>query len=253
MYYGNAERVISRPSNCRSPVAAGSLLALVLVSMPLRLVASDVVEQEFNAAIHARPTLMHGESIFNDTCIACHGPDAGGQPDGRVPAIAAQPSDYLIRQIVDYRHGRRWDPQMEHSTGNHRLVDAQDIADVAGYVSHLPAVQATDVGPHDVPAGAEALYAAVCASCHGVSARGNPGIAVPRLAGQHYGYLLRQMRNATAARPAFPREHGMLLQRLGDVDLSSLASYLARLEEPDPFAAAPTPAGNSPPLPRTSR
>lgn len=72
--------------------ATGFLLVLIAGMVPLQILASGVVEEEFNSALRDRPSLMHGEALFDDTCVACHGPDGGGQPNGSVPAIAAQPS-----------------------------------------------------------------------------------------------------------------------------------------------------------------
>ncbi|HTT06474.1 MAG TPA: c-type cytochrome [Steroidobacteraceae bacterium] len=222
------------------------MLALVAVTAASKAVASDVVQQELDAALRAPPDLMHGEALFNDTCVTCHGPDGGGQSNGTVPAIAAQHPRFIIRQVVDFRHGRRSDLRMEHSTGRHRLVNAQDIADVAAYVSALPPVKVEDVGSGDHLAEAQSMYGRACATCHGDSAVGDAAAAVPRLAGQHFGYLLRQMRDTAddrgGQRPAFPREHGMLLQRFEDADLVDLADYLSRLGQGESLGTGTAPA-----------
>lgn len=36
---------------------------------------------------------------------------------------------------------------------------------------------------------------AACAACHGTQGQGNPTLGAPRLAGQHYSYLLQQLRS----------------------------------------------------------
>lgn len=220
-----------RSRRCLTPYLLLGCLAVV----PMSSQAGDVAEQEFAAALHARPSLMHGEALFDDTCIACHGPDGGGQANGGVPAIAAQHPRVVIRQLVDYRHGGRFDLRMEHSTGRHRLVNAQDIADVAAYVGQLPPTQAADTGNGDLVTAGQLVYARVCASCHGDSAMGNASDGVPRLAGQHYDYLLGQMIAVTEARrPAFPAEHALLFQHLQRSDLIGIADYLCRLGPPPP-------------------
>ena len=72
-------------------------------------------------------------------------------------------------------------------------------------------------------------YAHVCASCHGALAEGDPR-GVPRLAGQHYQYLLGQMQDVIQGqRSDFPNEHRALLQRF-ESDFSGIADYLARLD-----------------------
>jgi len=228
MCYGSAEVATARLSR-RSRKGPALVVLSVMSALPAASMASDVVEQEFSTAIHARPSQMHGEALFNDTCIACHGPDGAGQPDGSVPSIAAQHSRYIIRQLVDYRHGRRWDLRMEHSTGPRRLVNGQDIADVAAYVSRLPPPTAVDIGNGELATSGQLIYARACAPCHGNSGAGDDTSGVPRLAGQHYSYLLRQMIDAMQGqRPEFPREHSMLLQRLERNDLIGLADFLSR-------------------------
>ncbi len=242
------EAVHTNATARKASSAIGFLLVLIAAMVPLKILAGDVVDEELNSALRDRPSLLHGEALFDDTCIACHGPDGGGQPNGSVPAIAAQPSNFIIRQLVDYRHGRRLDLRMEHSTGRHRLVDAQDIADVAAYVSQLLPTQAADVGAGDHLVEAQGMYARACVPCHGDSGTGDAGSGVPRLAGQHWEYLLRQMRNVTAnregQRPTFPREHAMLLQRFKDADLIDLADYLSHLGQARDSGITPSPAAS---------
>ena len=248
MSRSSSEGVHTNATACKVSSAIGLLLVLIAGVVPLKSLASDIVEAELNSALRDRPDLLHGQALFDDTCIACHGPDGGGQPNGSVPAIAAQPSRFIIRQLVDYRHGRRPDLRMEHSTGRHRLVNAQDIADVAAYVSQLAPTQAADVGAGNHLLEAQSMYERACVPCHGDSATGDAGSAVPRLAGQHFDYLMRQMRNAAAdrggQRPTFPREHAMLLQRFDDADLIDLADYLSRLGQARDLGATPQPASS---------
>jgi len=229
MCYGSAELATARLSRRSRKGPAFVVLVSIMSALPAASMASGVAEQEFSAAVHAPPSQMHGEALFNDTCIACHGPDGAGQPDGSVPSIAAQHPRYIIRQLVNYRHGRRWDLRMEHSTGPRRLVNAQDIADVAAYVSRLPPSAAVDIGNGELAASGQLIYVRACAPCHGNSGAGDDTSEVPTLAGQHYNYLLRQMIDATQdQRPEFPREHSMLLRRLERNDLIGLADFLSR-------------------------
>jgi cbb3-type cytochrome c oxidase subunit III len=176
---------------------------------------------------------MHGNALFNDNCIACHGADAGGQADGSIPNIASQQSRVIIQQLVNFRHGERSDLRMEHFTGRHHLIDPQDIADVASYVSSLPPVKTPNVGDGKLAEFGASAYQNACATCHGASAEGDAR-GVPRLAGQHFAYLLRQMQDVVEGRRTdLPAEHRMLLQRFEGSDLSAVADYLARLNARD--------------------
>jgi cytochrome c553 len=76
-----------------------------------------------------------------------------------------------------------------------------------------------------------------CAVCHGSSGGGSEDGDVPRLAGQHYEYLLRQMYDAVdGRRPNFSRSHVRLLARLERADLVGLADFLARSDWTGPVA-----------------
>jgi len=212
------------------PSRMRACITWLLLFLPVVGDAADVVQEEFTSAMAARPDWMHGEAIFNDTCIACHGPDGSGRSDGSIPAIAAQHFRVIARQLVDYRHDLRWDLRMEHFTDRHRLVDAQDIADVATYISTLHPTQTSAVGDGTLLAHGKAVYAALCASCHGATATGDDGRGIPRLASQHFPYLLRQMHDAIEGRrPNFPAEHKALLRRLERDDFVGIADYLSRL------------------------
>jgi cytochrome c553 len=210
-----------------TPLAALAWLGLAAAAVPAR--AAGVAEQEFEAVMHAKADSVQGEQLFL-TCAACHGSDGAGVSDGSVPAVAGQHFRVLASELVDYRHDRRWDLRMQHFTDEHHLKDAQDIANVASYISGLPPKSAPILGDDEFVQHGAQLYARLCASCHGAMAQGDDLRRVPRLAGQHYAYLLRQMHDAVEGRrPNFPREHVRLLERFELADYVGLANYLTRL------------------------
>ena len=189
--------------------------------------AASSSQQELQAVLRSRPDLVHGQVLF-ETCAACHGSQGAGVSDGTVPAIAGQHFSVVVHQLVDYRHGRRWDMRMEHFTEQHSLNGVQDMADVAAFISQMAVTRAPDHGSGEYASRGEQLYASRCRSCHGANAEGDEHN--PRLAGQHYGYLLQQMHyGLEGQRPNFPAEHLRLLQPLEPADLAGVADYLSRL------------------------
>jgi cytochrome c553 len=79
-------------------------------------------------------------------------------------------------------------------------------------------------------AGAQA-YARDCSGCHGPEGEGNGVTLVPRLAGQHYRYLLRQLHDTLEERrPNMPPPHIQLLSPYGVDELTGVADYLSRLK-----------------------
>jgi cytochrome c553 len=135
----------------------------------------------------------------------------------------------IVRQLVDYRHGKRWDDRMEAFTDEHMLRNFQEIADIAGYVSQLRFTGAVTQGDGASLEKAALTYKRSCRRCHGAQGEGNGAKAVPKLSGQRYEYLLRQMYDATdGRRPNFSAAHLKLLGRMDRDDFTGLADFLSR-------------------------
>jgi cytochrome c553 len=198
--------------------------------LPLSVRAESSTLKDFAEAVRSRPDLERGAALFRE-CAMCHGPFGGGSEDGNIPRIAGQHFNVLVRQLVDYRHNERWDVRMEHYAGRRLLADPQSIADVAGYVSQLSREQPRKVGDGELVKRGAAVYAARCASCHGRTGEGNDSAVIPRVAGQQYDYLLRQLHDAVdGRRPNFSPAHVKLLAKLDRDDLNGVADYLSRLD-----------------------
>jgi len=210
------------------------LLCLGLAAAAAR--GSPTAVQDFNAALAKTPNLEHGSELFRE-CAACHGPSGGGSKNGDVPRIAGQHLTVIVRQLVDYRHDLRWDIRMEHYAGRKLLDHPQSIVDIAGFISQLTGDPSNSVGTGLLVGHGATVYASRCARCHGAEGEGNATSRIPRLAGQHYEYLLRQMYDAVdGRRPNFSPAHIRILAKLERDDLLGLADFLARSEWTGPIA-----------------
>jgi len=202
---------------------------LVILLSPADVPAISPSQQELEAVNHSTPNLDQGAEVFR-TCAICHGPDAGGTLDGQVPRIAGQHTSVLRKQILDYRYDRRWDLLMESIAGRHDLPNAQTIADVTAYISRIDRDPQIGHGDGRLLQQGAASYAQLCRGCHGVAAQGDAAHTIPRLAGQHYEYLRRQIYDAVdGRRPNFSAAHIRLLARLDHDDIQAVADYLSRL------------------------
>ena len=191
--------------------------------------AASTAQRELAGALRATPDAINGEALF-DHCASCHGADGGGEADGSTPRIAGQHFRVLVKQLVDFRSGKRWDFRMEGAAEQHHLTGAQDIADVAAYVAKLDSPGTRGIGNGEFVEEGSRIYTKQCASCHGPAAEGNAQRGVPRLAGQHYGYLMRQMYDAVdGRRPALPRLHSQRIAPLDFQQVRALSDYLARI------------------------
>jgi cytochrome c553 len=208
--------------------ASVTVFCFVLL-MPLLALASANARRELLEALRARPNSDHGAELFRN-CAICHGPAGGGTFDGGVARIGGQHFSVIAKQLVDYRHDRRWDIRMEHFADRHLLADAQAIADVASYVTRLSIEVPPGVGDGELIGRGTAVYAQRCQYCHGRSAGGDEKAMIPRLAGQHYEYLMRQIYDGIdGRRPNFSAAHVRLFARLDRDDIVGLADYLSRL------------------------
>lgn len=191
--------------------------------------AASPGRDEYESVLVRTPDRLHGETLFGN-CARCHGANGGGAQDGSVPAIAGQHFRVLARQLVDYRHDKRWDARMEHFADTPYVIATQDVADVADYISSLkPRGPGVSGDGEQLERGAR-VYARHCASCHGRQGEGDKFKAYPRLAGQHYPYLLRQFHDAVEGRrPNFSTAHVQLLARLNRDDYVGMADYLSRI------------------------
>ena len=169
-----------------------------------------------------------------EACAACHGP-GGNATHPAMPSLAGQPIFYTHWQLVLFRDGRRRDPQMSPFAAN--LTDA-DMADLAAYyATQPPAGRPAAPGNADTTSRGQRLAELhLCASCH------SPMLAgpryTPRLEGQSFEYLAKQLREFKA------RTRGELdgatmtsaSQGLTAQDIDILARYFATLPPATPSA-----------------
>jgi len=209
-------------------VGAAAAALVVMGSAPAEVGATPSSEQVLAQIRRSTPNLERGGELFNG-CAACHGSDGGGSRDGLIPRLAGQHASVLQKQLVDYRYDRRWDPRMQAVVDQHSL-SPETIADVSAYISQLDRDVGIGTGDGSLLRRGAAAYARSCRGCHGRAAQGDAARAVPRLAGQHYEYLRRQIYDAVdGRRPNFPPSHIRLLARLDRDDIAGIADYLSRL------------------------
>ena len=170
-------------------------------------------------------------------CVVCHQPSAWGSQDGSIPNLAGQQKHYLETQLGLFASGARVDTAMQNVTAHPKTADHADFAALAAYLSALrwnPS-PVTSSGEH-LWLGQE-IYTHNCAACHGADGRGQATNRVPRIAGQHYPYLRRQVEEAARLHRALaPPEMSSALRGMRESEKDALADYVARLRNSEPLS-----------------
>lgn len=139
-----------------------------------------------------------GTALYG-TCVACHGANAEGNVELLAPGLAGQSESYLVRQLWDFRNGKRGANPDDAAGAQMRpmalaLADGKAIADVAAYLAALPANQPAATVHGNAENGQE-QFTNKCGACHGGQGWGNEALYTPRLTVIGDSYLVRQVRN----------------------------------------------------------
>jgi cytochrome c553 len=177
----------------------------------------------------AAPDLERARKIVSGSCFLCHGTegDAGTEV---FPKLAAQHPEYIAKQLVNFQSGARKSGAM---AGMVKGLSEADFASLGVYFSRQPAT-AHDVEDPAVAAVGKAIYltgipasgVAACVSCHGDNAAGSAGL--PRLAGQHPGYLEAQLKQFHARERT--NDNAVMqevAQKMTPREIRSVAEYLS--------------------------
>jgi cytochrome c553 len=160
-----------------------------------------------------------------EVCVACHGA-GGNSTNPAIPSLAGQPPLYTYYQLLQFRGQQRVHPQMPLLAAPLNDADMQDIA--AYYAVQTPALPRSLGDPAKAAAGQRLVQAHYCDSCHAPGLVGQKHI--PRLAGQHYEYLLKQLRGYKAqTRTDLEGSMTMAAQPLSQEDIETLAHYIAHM------------------------
>ena len=147
-------------------------------------------------------------------CMACHGADGNSPPlpppTEQWPKLAGQVPEYLLKQLHDFKAGRRSNEQMSPQA---QAVSDADMADIAAFFA------GQKIGPNeavdkDQLARGESIFlkgksrprlVPACVGCHGPNGVGNrdwarimskaPTVLAPAIGGQHASYIAKQLKS----------------------------------------------------------
>ncbi|MEO7580580.1 MAG: c-type cytochrome [Massilia sp.] len=170
-----------------------------------------------------------------ERCLECHGVAGPGQgysngSDGKFARLGGQQADYIVKQVLDFRSGRRKHDFMQMMA---RTLSDEDLRDIAAYFAAEPKMAAGAAPPanavHSLYQGGDAARnLAACAGCHGARGEGLAG-GGPALGGQGLHYLEQQLENWRSGTRANSAGGVMnqMIKPLSDAEIASMAHYLS--------------------------
>jgi cytochrome c553 len=178
-----------------------------------------------------------GRTIALQVCSNCHSVN-GVSASPTFPKLAGQRKEYLVNQLVDFRAHVRSDPNGKRFMwGFSHLSDTQ-IDQLATYFSSRPPPAGVP-GDRPLVDNGRAIFVSgipdrgvpACSACHGAHGEGMGEI--PRLAGQHADYILKQL---LVFRHAGLRPRGESMKvisgNLSNQDMRSVAAFLEASSSP---------------------
>lgn len=203
-------------------------------------------------AAPAGDALAGREKADSERCLECHGGSGEGQgfsvgDDGKFARLGGQQPAYIIKQIEDFRSGRRKHEFMKMMATS---ISDTDLADIAAYFATLApmpagaragggepspapasvALAAADPAPRLYVHGDPARKLPACAACHGAGGVGTAGVG-PVIGGQGRRYLAQQLfewRDGTRANSA-GGVMNQLAAPLSDTEIEALARYVSEM------------------------
>lgn len=179
----------------------------------------------------AKPDLVKGGASFAAVCAACHGADGNsGTPEN--PKLAQQHPEYLVKQLQEFKSGKRKNPVMQ---GFASALSDDDMKNIAYWVTANKAKtgfakdkELVALGERIYRGGVQDRQIAACAGCHSPTGAGIPS-QYPRLSGQHAAYTAAQL---TSFRDGGRKNSIPMTQvaaKLNDREIRALADYIAGL------------------------
>jgi cytochrome c553 len=211
------------------------LLTAALVAVPAISFAAEEAPAHGASApaapTAAKPDTTAGGAKFGGTCAACHGADGNsGVPAN--PKLAQQHPEYIVKQLTDFKAGKRMSPIMQPMAAGLSDADIRNIAYWAASQKAKPGFakdkELVSMGERIYRGGIADRQVPACAGCHSPTGAGIPA-QYPRIAGQHADYTAAQL---TAFRDGVRKNSVPMAQvaaKLNDREIKAVADYVAGL------------------------
>jgi cytochrome c553 len=205
-------------------------LALFVSGLLVAALAATASAEEAKPVV-TKPDLAKGQAKSTEVCAACHTAD-GSRGSAANPIIAGQHPEYLVKQLTEFKAGKRSSPIMQ---GIASQLSEEDMRNVAAFYAGKQAKPGFAKNKDFVALG-EKIYRGgiaersvpACAGCHSPTGAGIPS-QYPRLGSQHGDYTEAQL----VAFRSGARKNSLVMTdvaaKMNDREIKAVADYIAGL------------------------
>jgi cytochrome c553 len=212
------------PPNMKLPV---SLLCALAAAVTLAFSAhAETAKPEA-----AKPDLAKGSAAYGQVCVACHAAD-GNSTTPQNPKLAAQHPEYLMKQLSEFKTGKRDNAIMKGFAAGLSEADMKNIAHWLadqkakdGFATEKDLVR---LGERIYRGGIADRQIAACAGCHSPNGAGIPA-QYPRLAGQHASYTAGQLNAFRSGARSNSTLMTGVAAKMNDKEIKAVSDYIAGL------------------------
>jgi cytochrome c553 len=163
--------------------------------------------------------------------VACHAADGNSSTPAN-PKLSQQHPEYLIKQLQEYKSGKRANAVM---SGLASTLSDEDMRNIAFWLASKPAKPGFANNKETVAWG-ERIYRggipdrqiAACAGCHSPNGAGMPS-QYPRLAGQHAEYTALQLVHFREGVRKNNPQMTQVAAKMNDREIKAVSDYIAGL------------------------
>lgn len=212
-----------------------SLIAVLAFSLSSNIVfsATSPAKKTEPVATSAAPAAKKqtAEQIVQGVCAACHGAD-GNSAITLNPKLAGQHPEYLLKQLTNFKEGKRANAVMGGMVANLTPEDMQNLAAYFSTQKQTLAKAKTNgagsLGEKIYRGGIAKTNVPACAACHGANGAGIPK-QFPRLAAQHADYTYQQLKTFRTGERANAPMMMVIATKMTDAEMQAVADYMQGL------------------------
>jgi cytochrome c553 len=175
--------------------------------------------------------MAKGQALSTQVCGACHTADGSrGAPAN--PIIAGQHPEYLVKQLEEFKSGKRNNPVMKGFASPLSEADMHSVAAFYGSKQARPGTAKNKdlytLGQKIYRGGIADKQVPACSGCHSPTGAGIPS-QYPRIGGQHADYTEAQLSGFRSGQRANSAPMTAIASRMSDREIKAVADYIAGL------------------------